>query len=154
MDNGPVSIPSIRLFRLAKHVTQDKVAEAAGITRTAYQKIETGECIPKVSTLQGIARALGVKLQDLLDPIQVPQTARFRTTKRLNSRYAILLDVLKWLRNFTGLEEDLDDVADYHFARLAKDLEKMDPGNGRAVLAAQRARELLGLRPWEPIHDI
>ncbi|MFF7947039.1 helix-turn-helix domain-containing protein [Streptomyces griseorubiginosus] len=54
----------IRAERRRQQLTQDEVWIAAGLTRWTYQRAEYGEDI-KLSTLQRIARVLGVPLAEL-----------------------------------------------------------------------------------------
>ena len=58
----------IRRFRLAKKLTQDGLAELTGIDYKYIQKIE-GKTPPsiRIDTIQKIAKALKVKLADLMD---------------------------------------------------------------------------------------
>jgi len=67
MDMQVVSA-NLRLLRDDNTLSQQKVAELAGISRAAYIAIENGESVPKVSTLQNIAQAMNVKIQDLFVP--------------------------------------------------------------------------------------
>lgn len=149
-------LPNLRLVRLAMGLTQDGLAKAAGISRLTYQKIESGESIPKVSTLQSIAQALGVEIQDLLVPVEIPSKIRFRAFKRLNTREAIILDVAKWLRDYNDLEKRLgrEDEPPYLLDSLAEELRGRNPGRERAVYAAGRARAEQGIGEEEPIRDI
>jgi len=53
------------LLRRARHgssLTQQQVAELAGISRPRYRDIETGAAAARVTTLINIARALGLEL--------------------------------------------------------------------------------------------
>lgn len=56
----------IRDARLHADLTQEKLAELAGIDRTTLQKTEAGKTDPKVSVLMRIARALHLPVRDLL----------------------------------------------------------------------------------------
>ena len=149
-------LPNLRRIRLAEGLTQDSLAEAAGISRITYQKIESGESVPKVSTLQSIAQALGVELQDLLVPMEIPSMIRFRAYKRLNTREAIILDVIKWLRDYSDLEKRLgkENELEYHLSSLAEELKGQKPGRERAIHVAMRVRTELGIGAEGSIRDI
>lgn len=54
--------------RLASSMTQEQVAELAGISRPRYRDVETGVAAARVTTLINIARALGLEM------MLVPQT--------------------------------------------------------------------------------
>lgn len=147
-------LPNLRRLRLAKGMTQAQLAEAAGIARLTYRKIESGESIPKVSTLQKIAGALGVKLQDLLVPVEIPKAVRFRAKKRMKTRDKILDDVARWLKDFTDLETRLGERVEYRLQSLAEALRGQKPGKERVINAAGEARKEMGLDEDEPIRDI
>jgi transcriptional regulator with XRE-family HTH domain len=43
---------NLRRLRTARGVTQEDLAEAAGITRVAYRNVETGASLPRAETLR------------------------------------------------------------------------------------------------------
>ena len=51
-------------------ITQSKLAEISGISRTSISRIESGTIMPDLITLVCIARALDVELAELLDGIK------------------------------------------------------------------------------------
>ncbi|HHX89817.1 MAG TPA: helix-turn-helix transcriptional regulator [Paracoccus sp.] len=57
-----------RRARLAARLTQEQVADLAGISRPRYRDIETGAAAARTTTLINIARALGLEM------MLVPQT--------------------------------------------------------------------------------
>ena len=48
--------------RRAAGLTQQQLAERAGLSRMTVQRIESGQIDPRVSTLEVMARALGLEL--------------------------------------------------------------------------------------------
>ena len=56
----------IRAVRLKKKITQEKLAEAAGVGVTHISHIETGNSIPSVQTLIDIIHALDCSADELL----------------------------------------------------------------------------------------
>lgn len=68
----------IRQFRRALKLSQAEVAEIAGVSQTTIQKAERGEDI-KITTLSGIAFALGVDRRTLLD-----MDAKFNLKRNVN----------------------------------------------------------------------
>lgn len=59
----------LKSFREAKGLTQRELAEEAGVGHSAVFHIEQGvRPDPRVSTLQALARALGVTLDELAGP--------------------------------------------------------------------------------------
>lgn len=145
---------NLRRIREAKGLSQEKVAELGGISRPAYRNIESGDSIPKVSTLQNLANGLGVPLQDLFVPIRTLVNVRFRASKRMNSRDQILSDIARWLDDYNFLENLLQEQVDYQFKDLAHRLSLIPPGPLRAIRAAEEARKELHLSESEPIRDI
>lgn len=58
---------NIKKFRKKKGISQDKLSKLADITHTTLAKIESGvNNNPTIKTLQRIAQALNVKIDDLL----------------------------------------------------------------------------------------
>jgi len=57
----------IRTLRTKKKLSQEKVAEAAQLSPQHWVDIEHGRTNPTVTSLVGIARALGAKVRDLFD---------------------------------------------------------------------------------------
>ena len=146
----PVTIAAnIRRLRVARKpkITQREVAEHAGISKVEFIRIEKGQIAsPRVTTLQGIADALGVKLQELLIPVRPLKSVRFRSRKRMKERENILANVSRWLDDYVELEQITGDV----IPDMLKDIgQQNDP-----VEAAREARLHLGLDDDEPICDI
>jgi DNA-binding XRE family transcriptional regulator len=57
----------IKKLRIAAGMSQDDLAKAAGISRIAIARYETGERTPSIITAVKIANALGCKVDDLID---------------------------------------------------------------------------------------
>lgn len=56
----------IRAARLNAHLTQEALAERAGLDRQSINRIEQGHASPSLDTLIRIADGLGVPLRDLV----------------------------------------------------------------------------------------
>jgi DNA-binding XRE family transcriptional regulator len=56
----------IRRFRQSAGLTQEALARAAGIGRVTLVRLEKGEQTPRYRTLDAIAKALGVRVSELL----------------------------------------------------------------------------------------
>jgi len=136
-------------LRQGKGLSQSQVADLSGISRVAYRNIESGNSIPKVSTLQSIADGLGVKLKDLFIPVRTLKRVRFRAFKRMNNREHILTEVGRWLEDYNYLEELLKNRKPFIFSQF-----ELPSGPDRAKIAAKKARKIIGLDDKEPIHDI
>lgn len=60
---------NIRLLRTARGITQEELADLAGIHRTQLAVIERGRRNVTLKSIQRLATALGVDPRDLLQPI-------------------------------------------------------------------------------------
>jgi Zn-dependent peptidase ImmA (M78 family)/DNA-binding XRE family transcriptional regulator len=136
------NLSNLRILRIMKGLTQDEIAEKAGITRYAYQKIESGESIPRVSTLQEITKAMDIKLQDVFEPIEMPTAVRFRANKNMKTRDEIIWDSVSWLRRFNELEECVNEKKEYLFRELTEELKKFNQKE-RPKKAAVKTRRFL-----------
>lgn len=61
----------LRQARSAAGLTQEQVADLAGISRPRYRDIETGTAAARVTTLMNVSRALGLEMM-LLPQAMVP----------------------------------------------------------------------------------
>ncbi|SEM21704.1 Helix-turn-helix domain-containing protein [Bosea lupini] len=61
----------LKQARLAASLTQEQVADLAGISRPRYRDIETGAAAARATTLMNITRALGLELM-LIPQAMVP----------------------------------------------------------------------------------
>lgn len=99
-------IEKIRKIRLAKKISQDEIAEKAGLSRVAYTYLENGKTNPeaiKLVSAIGIAQALNIPFNDLFE-IENPKEQELKTEiARLNSE---LENCKKELEN-TKIEKDL-----------------------------------------------
>lgn len=59
----------IRDLRTGKGISQEMLAGHSGISRVNLSRIENGKAEPGLRTLTAIARALDVKLRDMVDGI-------------------------------------------------------------------------------------
>lgn len=57
---------NLKQIRFKKSLTQTEVADKAGLHPNSYAKIERGESMPSLETLEKIAKALKVKSSDIL----------------------------------------------------------------------------------------
>jgi len=103
---------NLKRIRLARGLTMEKAAKEAGISRMAYHRIEKGLAEPRVSNLQNLANALGVKVFDLVRSVPKLHSIRFRalkwkTEKAKQLREEIKDEVALWMRDFNDLENIL-----------------------------------------------
>lgn len=149
MENKIIAGNLLRL-RKAKKLSQQEVAEAAGISRVGYRKIENRETKPRVSTLKAIAAALSVNIRELVSPVRELSHVRFRSQKTFNNREQILAEIGEKLENYTELESMLKLKNDNKLVKIKSfQSEKKNPQQ-----VAKQARELFHLAPDEPIVNI
>ena len=58
-------VNKVKQYRKAARMTQSQLAERAGVSRQAISDIETGKHDPTISVALLLARALGVKVDNL-----------------------------------------------------------------------------------------
>lgn len=146
----PIAV-NLRRLRAARDLSQAEVAEAAGLSRVGYRNLESGASVPRVETLQALARALEVPLQELVTPVRILRKVRFRSLKRLNSREHVLAVVGQRLGDFVELEEMLDERVS---AVLPQAADRRRDAMRRAREAATAARAHFQLGEDEPVRDI
>jgi len=140
---------NVARLRLDRQLTQQQLAQKAGLSRVALGKIERGAVVPRAPTLANLAKALGVPVGELVTPVRPLETVRFRAHARVHSREQILAEVGKWLDAYAVLETELGETQPFHFAsNLGRTI------RGNPVKAARAARAAVGLGPEEPVRDI
>jgi Zn-dependent peptidase ImmA (M78 family)/DNA-binding XRE family transcriptional regulator len=150
---GPEFIAAnLRRLREKKALSQDELAEKAGISRLAYRNIETRKSVPRADTLYALAAALNVGIQDLLVPVPTLRMVRFRSLKRLNSREQVLADIAQRLKDYNELEDILGNKSKSRLSDVAGQLRGSRVE--RAKMAAGAVRKEFGLDEKEPIRDI
>lgn len=73
----------IARLRRERAMSIDRLAEAAGVHRKSIIEIEAGRVAAKISTLHGIAHALGVPLPELVTPVCARHPKSIRTPTKL-----------------------------------------------------------------------
>jgi transcriptional regulator with XRE-family HTH domain len=62
-----VFVPALlRRYRTQQALSQEELAEKAGLVRSTVLKLESGRAKPRPSTIRKLAKALGVKPADLM----------------------------------------------------------------------------------------
>jgi Zn-dependent peptidase ImmA (M78 family)/DNA-binding XRE family transcriptional regulator len=135
---------AINLMRLRKlkKLTQQDLADAAGISRVAYRNLEKGDANPRQGTLQSLAAALNASVFDLLAPIPKLKSLRFRANKEMSEQERARGNQLvvrsgNWLRDFNELESMIGNKK----PNLLKPASK---GTKPATAAAKLRKDLLG----------
>ena len=142
---------NLQRIRVAKGLSQDRLAALSGLSRSAYRNIEGGKVQPRVRNLEAIARGLEVPMRELLEPAIELRNVRFRSHKKLRTRRQILTDVGRWLADYNALEDLLGARRPYRLHSIAAEQFAIDE---RPVLAARSARAALELGSDEPVRDV
>jgi Zn-dependent peptidase ImmA (M78 family)/DNA-binding XRE family transcriptional regulator len=140
---------NVRRLRNARRFSQKDLADIAGLSLSAIKNIELARREPRMKTMQAVARALDVGIQDFFLPVRELRTVRFRSAKRMQNRENVLAEVTRWLDDFNYLEEILNEKALFILKSVKESCAK-----GRPAEAAGRCREKMGLKSAEPIHNI
>lgn len=143
---------NLQRLRLARGLSQDKLAQVAGISRIAYINIERCQSEPRVNTVRALAKALQVRVPELLVEVPTLKRVRFRSLKRLKRREQVLIEVGQKLRDFVELEAQLKATQDKDFDALRAVASKVRHQGMPAVATAMRS--YFGLSENEPVHDI
>jgi len=144
--------PHLLRHRKDRGLTQDQLADKAGLSRGAYRNLEKGRTEPRTETLKALARALDVGLPDLLAPAEPLRKVRFRCLKRLKSRGQVLAEVARWIRDYAELEQLTGEIPAQGLQTLVERIE----GKGSLTMPALAAivREHFGLSEFEPVYDV
>ena len=142
------------LLRLRKDrdMTQEQLAENAGLSRGAYRNLEKGRAVPRSDTLRTLSEALKVSVKELLIPVRPLERVRFRSLKRLKSRDQVLAEVTRWLADFTDMEALLGEQPKHVLKDIWRVLARRKRLDIPAIAAL--AREHFELNDREPVHDI
>jgi transcriptional regulator with XRE-family HTH domain len=64
-----VKLTRLRMWRERKALTQQQLAEKAGLTRVTVARVEAGLEEPYPTTVRKLANALGLEPEELMDPL-------------------------------------------------------------------------------------
>ena len=151
MSNNTISANLLRI-RKDRGLSQEQLAQNAGLSRGAYRSLEKGRSLPRSDTLKLLAIELDVPLKDLLSPIRQLERVRFRSLKRLKSRDQVLAEVTRWLGDFSDLENLLEEKQENGLKPLWAAINRRKKRDIRTI--AGMVREHFSLSEREPVHDI
>ena len=114
----------IRRMRESHGWTQEKLAEASGLSRDGISRIERGERKPKLETLGAIAAAFDKPLSSLVD--QHPIRSKATTAKKQRLR---------------GIAQSLDQAEPWFADALSAAIRLLCRANLRAAKGAEGARK-------------
>ncbi len=135
---------NLRRLRSIRELTQEELARRSDLSRAGYRKIELGDSVPRSDTLQALADALDVGIQELVRPVPRLRRIRFRSKKKMKRREQVLAQVARRLSDFNGLEDLLGDHVEYRLGAV----------EGEPPEAAALVRGRLELDSKEPIRNI
>jgi Zn-dependent peptidase ImmA (M78 family)/transcriptional regulator with XRE-family HTH domain len=93
-------------YRKALRLSQERLAEMAGVTRQSINNYEKGKTLPDSKTLSSLAYVLGVSLDDLLRPEGEDQLQfRFRARESFGKSPQFVAQVHNLLATYTQLEQ-------------------------------------------------
>lgn len=93
-------------YRKALSLSQEELAELAGVTRQSINNYENAKTLPDSKILSALARALGIKLDDLLRQEKaVLPNFRFRAHTSVDKKPQFAAQVLRLLEDYTALEQ-------------------------------------------------
>lgn len=117
---------NIKQFRKNKKITQKELAEKIGVTDSAITKYEKGDREPNIETLNKIATALGVTINDLVKNEEKASNKnsigiRFLDRSKLPDEKEQIIKVVEEMYEFinaTGDENQLEEFYDLVQASL------------------------------------
>ena len=119
---------NLKAIRRSQGLTQQQVADHAGINRTTYANYEQGGGIPD-DTLESIALALGVTV----DGIRRGASPDHDVLSRIKKLEADVNDIralfAEQAKLFTTLTSQSQRIADNHFRELNSKIEELKSGN-------------------------
>lgn len=95
---------NIKNCRLANNFTQQQIADALGIDRTAYANYELGHATPSIDVLCKLAKIFGVSLDSLMDYFSDEESLAEKIT---DERAALLRDAPQAIGYMTPDERQL-----------------------------------------------
>jgi len=140
---------NIRRLRMARKWSQSTLAQLSGISLPAVKNLERAQADCRKRTLVAVAKALGVDLAALQEPIGKLQAVRMRSTRKMKSRENILSIIGHWLEDYNTLERLLQNNDGSRFSTLKNLCQLQEP-----CQAASFSRGFLGLGTNEPISDV
>ena len=84
----------LQLLRKQKGLTQEQLAQALYVSRTAISKWESGRGYPNIDSLKAIARYFSVSVDDLLSETETPDDARADECRRDSRFHGLIFGLL------------------------------------------------------------
>lgn len=84
----------LQLLRKQKGLTQEQLAQALYVSRTAISKWESGRGYPNIDSLKAIARYFSVSVDDLLSETETPDAAMADESRRGSRFHGLIFGLL------------------------------------------------------------
>lgn len=139
-------------YRKGLRLSQEELAEQAGVTRQSINNYENAKTLPDSKTLSALARALKVTLDDLLrlSGSTVLPAFRFRAHTSFDKNPQFAATVLRLLEDYTALEQA---VGMPPYAPETTPCHQVEGNEKRIAEIANQFRHRLGLGDG-PIHNL
>ncbi|MCD8488635.1 MAG: XRE family transcriptional regulator [Desertifilum sp.] len=131
-------------YRKGLNLSQEELASLAGVTRQSIHNYENAKTLPDSKILSALARALGVKLDDLLrqeSTLTLPNF-RFRAHTSFDKKPQFAAQVLRLLEDYTALEQA---VSIPTYAPESTPCHQLEGNEKRIAEIATQFRHRLGL---------
>lgn len=133
-----------------------ELAEKVGVSAQAISKYERDMDVPGSSILIKLARALGVRVENLLRSQSIslsqPSYRSYRSKLRVRDAEIIHAQVLEWLERYIGIEEIMDVQAEFHTPEINRRIKTMN--DIEQVALNLRKSWQIGLDPIENLVEI
>ncbi|OUL33416.1 XRE family transcriptional regulator [Nostoc sp. 106C] len=96
-------------YRKKAKLSQEKLAELAGVARQSISNYEKAKTLPDSKTLASLAQTLSVTLDDLLKSKNaIPSSLKYHTSNSFNEKPEFVTNVLGLLEKYATLERAID----------------------------------------------
>jgi len=145
----------LKMARKMAGMSQQQLGEKAGVSRMSISKYERDINVPKSQVLIKLAKALDVKIEYLLRPVEVSLSEpmfRKRTALPKKQEYRILEKTRDWVERYLEVEALFNDISRYAKPQIENVVREMDDVED---VALQLRKEWdLGLDPIDNLLEV
>jgi len=145
----------LKMARKMAGMSQQELGERAGVSRMSISKYERDINVPKSQVLIKLAKALGVKIEYLLRPVEVRLSEpmfRKRTALPKKKEYQILEKTRDWVERYLEVEALFNDTPQYSIPNIENSIMELDDVE-EAVLQLRKEWDL-GLDPIDNLLEV
>jgi len=145
----------LKMARKMAGMSQQELGERAGVSRMSISKYERDINVPKSQVLIKLAKALGVKIEYLLRPVEVRLSEPlFRKCTALPKKkeYQILEKTRDWVERYLEVEALFNDTPQYSMPNIENSIMELDDVE-EAVLQLRKEWDL-GLDPIDNLLEV